>query len=86
MTNKGQFNNKVFYGNIQISPHSSMVIATTFSVIDFLSAAGGMIMTLRFVFMPIAQLFSDLDFNIGVINMLFDGRIILDADPKDSTT
>ena len=64
----------VYHGKIVQYDHTKTIHTTAYSVIDMVSASGGLITGVYYSFIPIALTFSRLSFNLGVISLLFLAR------------
>ena len=51
------------------------ITATCYSLIDFLAAAGGFLISLQKTFVPIASFLSSTTFTYGAISTLFQARV-----------
>ena len=71
----------LYRGMIMMHTKQQSYVFTSFSFIDLVSASGGIITGLMAVFGPIAGLFSKLNFELGVISLLFSAKSI-DHDQK----
>ena len=58
---------------------------SAYSFIDLLSASGGTIKGISFIFTPFAEMFSQLSFDLAVIGLLYKARIICEDDNKECT-
>ena len=61
----------MYRGMIMKSQKERVLSYHAYSLIDLLSAAGGIFSGLKYLFAPMAQMFSVLSFNLGVLNLLF---------------
>lgn len=68
----------VYHGFIVDYNHHKFIKTTAYSVIDLLSASGGLISGIYYSFIPIALTFSRLSFDLGVMSLLFLARTALD--------
>ena len=64
----------MYHGKIVQFDHTKTIHTTAYSLIDLMSASGGLITGVYYTFIPIALTFSRLSFNLGVMSLLFLAR------------
>lgn len=58
-------------------------VFTSYCFLDLVSASGGIISGMIAVFGPLAGLFSRLNFDLGVMELLFSARTLEDVEPSN---